>query len=187
MKRARGLEDSALDQFNGRLPAAVSATAAVTTATTAAPPAAPAAAEAATPAAATAAAAPFGLVDAKRTTVEQCTVGLGNRLLSLGIGAHGDEREAARTAGLAIHHDVHVGDRADRREALADGLGRRVEGKIAHVESVTHSVLSIHIGGAVTRIQVAASSGAPPGLEEAAGMCPALRPRTLADFEDPAS
>src|SRR5687767_13725399 len=104
MKRARsahqGETPRSIQRTTTDLPAAV--TAAVTTATAAAATTTAAAAAAAEAAAAAAAATAtfLGLVHAKRTTVEHRAVGLGNRLLGLRIGAHGDEREAARTAGL---------------------------------------------------------------------------------------
>src|SRR5262245_6899053 len=82
------------------------------------------------------------LVHAERTAVDGLAVDLRDRLLRLGVGAHRHEREAARATGVAIHHDVDVGDLAELREQLADRVGGGLEGQVANVEPVTHGVFS---------------------------------------------
>ncbi len=84
--------------------AAAAATAATATATTEATTAAAAAAEATTAAALTSL---FGFVHAKGTAVEHGTVELRDGFLRAFGGAHLNEREAARAAGLAIDHELH--------------------------------------------------------------------------------
>ena len=58
--------------------------------------------------------------------------------LRLSVGRHLDEGEAARTARLAIHDDVDVGDFTVRREQRPDVVFRRLEGKVAAVDPLTH-------------------------------------------------
>ncbi|MEY2785461.1 MAG: hypothetical protein RL277_1671, partial [Planctomycetota bacterium] len=92
--------------------AAATATAAATTvaaaaaaAATEATAAAAAAAEAAT--AATAGLTLLGFVHAQRAAVKSLSVPGLDGSLSIGIAAHGDEREAARAPGLAIRDNSH--------------------------------------------------------------------------------
>lgn len=84
----------------------------------------------------------LGLVDAQRTAVDVLAVDLVDRLLGLIRGAHRHEREAARTAGLAIEDDVDVRDLTVAREELADGVAGGVEGKVAYVQSGAHGSLA---------------------------------------------
>jgi hypothetical protein len=127
------------------------AVAALTAATTAAIPTTTTEAAAATAAAtttepaATAAAtrlARFGLVHAEGATVNERAVHALDRGRGLLIRPHGDEREAARAARLAVHHDVNVGNLAASREGFADAVARGVEGKVADVKTIAHVSLS---------------------------------------------
>jgi len=126
--------------------AAAAATTAATAATTAAAiaTATAAATSAAAAAAATATLTLLRFVHAKGSAVEHRAVHFGDRLLSLGVVAHGDESESARFAGLAIGGDVDVADFTKGREGCANGVRRRVERQIANVETITHVLRSIH-------------------------------------------
>ena len=103
--------------------------------------AATAAAEAAAAAAAAAEAAirlGTGFVDIQRTAVHGVAVESGNRLIRLPFIFHFDERETARTAGIAIRHDAGAVHLAVPLEQAADSLFRGVEIEVAH-EDVLHS------------------------------------------------
>jgi hypothetical protein len=131
--------------------AAAAAAAATTTAATAAAAAAKAAAAtAATTAAAAEAAATtatalgtfLSLVDAQRATVEVSAVHGRDGSLCLLLVSHGDETEAARATGLAIGHDVRVGDLASAGEGLAQDVRGGVKREIADVEAIAHLLFS---------------------------------------------
>src|SRR6188768_3723072 len=114
-----------------------------TVATIAAATAAPSTALAA---AATTAATGAGLTflcnaDAERTTFEVRTVELGNGFLSVCIAAHRDECEAARTARLAVNHQLGFGDFTSLAERAQEHVFGGVKGKVAHVQSVVHYLL----------------------------------------------
>src|SRR5260221_11395679 len=137
-----------LSRLRGRLPAvaSIAAAAAATTAaataistTTAAAPTTTAAAAAAT----AARLALLSLVHAERATVEDRAVHPLDRGGCVLGGAHRDEREATRAAALAVGDDVHVRDLSGLGERRAHGVEGRVERKVADVESVTHSLLSL--------------------------------------------
>jgi hypothetical protein len=125
-------------------PAIATATAAATSAAAAIATATAAATSAAAAAAATATLTLLRFVHAKGSAVEHRAVHFGDRLLSLGVVAHGDESESARFAGLAIGGDVDVADFTKGREGCANGVRRRVERQIANVETITHVLRSIH-------------------------------------------
>src|ERR1700761_8861713 len=104
-------------------------TAAATTATTAAT------------ATATAARAFLGDVDAESAAFEHRAVERLDSLVGLGVRHHRHEGEATSAAGLAIGHDVRVGDVAMLGEERLERLLRRVVGKIAHIKSIIHCSL----------------------------------------------
>jgi hypothetical protein len=129
------------DRYSG-LPAVPPIAAAISTATTAAATAATTTAAAATAAAAAAATrtttaattaaattlrALFGLVNAKRTSVDHLAVDAFDGALGLLVRTHGDECEAAGLPSGAISHDVDISHFAVLREGCADGLGIRVK------------------------------------------------------------
>jgi hypothetical protein len=120
-------------------PAATGATATTAVATATAATAAEATATAAT----TASRALLGLVHAQRTAVEHLPVHALDGLLGLLRRAHGDEAEATGAAGLAVAHQVDVRHRAELFERSADGLGGRVERKVANVQTGAHLDLAI--------------------------------------------
>jgi len=112
--------------------AVATATAAITAAATtiATTAATTTTAAAVTTTAATAAAARLallGLVDAERATVEGVPVHALDRLRGFLGGAHGDEREAARAARLAVAYEVDVADRSEFLERRADAFSIGVE------------------------------------------------------------
>jgi len=80
----------------------------------------------------------FGFVDFERPAVEQRAVHVRDRLLRGVARAHRHEAEAARLPGLPIGYDVHVGDLTERRKSSANGVVRRVEGKVANIKTITH-------------------------------------------------
>src|SRR6185369_11917714 len=107
---------------------AAAATAAAATTTAAAATAAAAAAVATTAATTTGAGlALLGNADAERTTFEVRTVELGDRFLSVCVAAHGDEREAARTARLAVNHQLGLGHFAGLAERAQEHVLGGVE------------------------------------------------------------
>src|SRR5262249_47350914 len=66
-----------------------------------------------------------GLVDGQGAALELLAVHrLDRRVTAL---AHLDEAEAARTAGLPVHHDLGPADRAVLRERVAEVIGGRGE------------------------------------------------------------
>src|SRR5262245_16229855 len=93
--------------------------------------AASAATEAPAPAAAAAATALFGLVNAEVAAVERRAVHLVDRLLG-GLGRrHLDEGEAARSAALAVEHELHLDHVAELRKGTMDDVLGRVEREVA--------------------------------------------------------
>jgi hypothetical protein len=134
---------------------AAAATAAPTTATAAivaaaaAAPVATAATAATTAAVATATApaatllALLGFVHTERTSVEGRAVHALHGLGRFVRGAHGYEREAARTAGLAIRHEMDVANRAELREGSADAVSGCVEREISNVQTSVHRLLKL--------------------------------------------
>src|SRR4029079_14878726 len=114
---------------------AITATAAVATA------AAAAEATAATATAAAALLALFGFVHAKRATVEGAAVHALDRLGGFFGSAHGDEREAAGAAGLAIRDQVDVTDRSEFLEGSTDAISIGIERKISNVQTSVHRLL----------------------------------------------
>jgi hypothetical protein len=134
--------------------AASTATAAIATAiTTAATEAAAAEATAASTAAAAstteatttttaaatgAIAALLGFVHAELTTVELDAVHLRDGIFRVGIGAHHDEPEAARAAGIAVEHDLHFGDLTAVGERALQGLFGGMKRQVADVKSIVH-------------------------------------------------
>lgn len=67
-----------------------------------------------------------GLVDLDRPAVELRAVELFPRLVGVGVIGEGDEAEAARAAGLAVHDDRGFGDLAELLECLAQPVLRGV-------------------------------------------------------------
>src|SRR5690349_3490669 len=121
--------------------AATTATAAIAAAT--APVATATTATAAVATATAALLALLGLVHTERPTVEGLAV---HALDGLGrfIGAaHGHEREAAGATGLAIGHEVDVGDRAELLEGSAHAVGVRVERKVSNIQTSVHRLLKL--------------------------------------------
>jgi hypothetical protein len=123
--------------------AAAAATAAAATAAAAAEAttatAAAAAAEATT--AAAAGSALLRLVHAERAAVEHRAVQASDRVGGRLLGAHGDEREPARLAGLAIHRHRDLAHLADGGEGITNGVLRGAEREIADVETITHDTM----------------------------------------------
>ena len=114
----------------------VTATAVTTTTATAT------AAEATATATATAARlALLGLVDAKGATVEGLAIHAFDGLGGLLSGAHRYEREAARTAGLAIGDEVDVADRTELLERSANAIRRGVEREVSYIQTSVHRLL----------------------------------------------
>jgi hypothetical protein len=104
--------------------------AAVSSAATTATAAAVSTATAAVSTAATAAAALLallGFVDSERPTVEGAAIHTLDGLRGFFRGTHGHEREAARTAGLAIGNQVDITDGSELLERGADALSIGVE------------------------------------------------------------
>ncbi len=66
---------------------------------------------------------------AERTAFEVRTVELGNRFLSVGIAAHRDERKAARTARLAVNHQLGFSDFTGLAERAQEHVFGGVKGK----------------------------------------------------------
>jgi len=130
--------------------AAAVATTATTTAAaaitaTAAEATAAAAAEATATAATTAAAllALLGFVHAKRTTVEGAAVHALDRLGGFFGSAHGDEREAAGAAGLAIGDQVDIAYGSEFLERSTDAISIGIERKISNVQTSVHRLLDL--------------------------------------------
>jgi hypothetical protein len=129
------------------LPAIAAATTTAATAAAAATTTAAAATTAAT-AAATAAAALltlFSFVDAERSAVEELAVHFGDCLLCLFRCSHRHEGEAARLAGLAVRGDMNVAHLAKASESGSERVGRRVEGQVTYVETISHVLCSIRV------------------------------------------
>jgi hypothetical protein len=123
--------------------AAAAATAATTTTATAAIAATTATTATTTAAAATTTLTFLRFIHAQGSAVEHRAVHLGDRLLGLGIAAHGNESETARLARFAIGRDVYVAHLAKGGESGANGVRSCVERQIANVETVTHVLRSI--------------------------------------------
>ncbi len=110
------------------IPTAATTTAVATAATAVAAATATAAEAAATTATAAAARlALLGFVDAEGASVEGMAVHALDRLSGFLGRAHGDEREAAGAAGLAIGYQVDVADRSEFLERRADAFSIGVE------------------------------------------------------------
>ena len=120
--------------------AVVAAAATTTTVTTATATVATAATTAAVATATTTAAllAFLGFVHAERTTIEVLAVHRFDGVGRLLVGAHRDEREAARAAGLAIGNEMDVADGSELLKCSANAISGRVEGKIADIQTSTH-------------------------------------------------
>lgn len=124
---------------------ATAATAAVTSAATTAAAAAEAAAATTTTAAAEAAAAAvlarLRLVHLQRTAVEVGAVHRLDGVLSILVGRHLDEGEAARTTGVPVEHDLDLRHLAAiTTERCAQRVLGGLKGKVANVQSRTHRV-----------------------------------------------
>jgi hypothetical protein len=122
---------------------------AVTTATTTTAAVATATATAATTTTVTATAAAtaarlalLGLIHAERATVEGLAVHAFDGLGGFLGGAHRDEREAARAAGLAIGHEVDVADIPELLKRGADAIGGGVEREVSNVQTSIHRACS---------------------------------------------
>ena len=74
--------------------------------------------------------------------MELAAVQLLDRLGGLVPLAHLDESETARATGLAIGHDVCVGDLACAGEGLAQDVRGGVKREIADVEAIAHLLFS---------------------------------------------
>jgi hypothetical protein len=122
--------------------AAVTTTTAITTTTAAVATAATGTVATAT-AAATARLALLGLVDAERATIEGTAIHTFDSLRGLLGGSHRHEREAARTAGLAIRDEVDITDGSELLERGADALSIGVERKISNVQTSVHRLLDL--------------------------------------------
>src|SRR5262245_46748675 len=92
------------------------------------------------------------LVDADHAAVEAGPVHSGDRPVSLVLGAHLDEAEAARTLGLTVGHHHRRLHRAVPRERVPQAVVGSREGKSAHEE------LHAHAGVLFTPSALAASS-----------------------------
>jgi hypothetical protein len=114
-------------------PVATAATAATT---------ATAVAAAAAAAAAAALLARLSFVHAERAPVEGRAVHGLHRLCRFIGGAHGHERETARAAGLAIRHEVDVGDSSELLEGSANAVGVGVERKVSYIQTSVHRLLN---------------------------------------------
>src|SRR5262245_20118448 len=104
--------------------------------------AATAAATAAVPSAESAAAgrALFGLVDGQGPTSEVAAVQIADGAIGVLRAAHFDEAESARATGVAIGHELDLGDRAPALgEEIADLRFVRREREIADIQSGTHA------------------------------------------------
>jgi hypothetical protein len=129
--------------------AAIATTAATTAAaaiTATAAEATAAAAEAtATAAAATTTAllALLGFVHAKRATVEGAAVHALDRLGGFFGSSHGDEREAAGAAGLAIGDQVDITYGSEFLERSTDAISIGIERKISNVQTSVHRLLDL--------------------------------------------
>ena len=93
-------------------------------------------------AAAAATATLLGLVDVDGAPIELAAIELLDRRLGLLVRAHLDEGEATRTAGVAIHHDLRVGDGPDLPEGVAQSDLGGVVRKIPNVKASTHLSMS---------------------------------------------
>ena len=117
--------------YKGLITVATTAAAAAAAAVTAA-----AAAVFTTTAAATAAGRTFftglGHVDSEGASIDGLAVHAFDRLLGFFGGTHGDETEAARTAGGAIHHQIGFGDRTERGKRVLEVVFSGIEGKISN-------------------------------------------------------
>ena len=82
-----------------------------------------------------------GLIHGQLTTTELDAIGLLGGHLGLLSGAHGHEREAARTTGHAIEGDINVGNSAELLKLATKCVGSRLEGQISDVEFGTCHVM----------------------------------------------
>src|SRR5205085_11364406 len=78
------------------------------------------------------------LVDDDRPAVEGLAVHAVDRGLRLGIGAHLDEAEAFRAAGITVHHDLRRRHGAVLSESLLEIVVPYVVREVADVEFVAH-------------------------------------------------
>jgi hypothetical protein len=126
--------------------AAVTVVAATTTtaATTATVVAATAATESAT-AATTAAAllALLGLVDAEWAAVERTAIHALDRLGGFFGSSHGNEREAAGAASLAVRNQVDIAYCSEFLECSTDAFSIGIERKISNVQTSVHRLLDL--------------------------------------------
>ena len=123
-------------------------------------PAAPSVALAARPPAAAALGHRPRFVHGQSATVQLLPVPHVDRLLAIGCGAHLDEAEAARLAGLAIGDDAGRGDRARLPEGSLKIIAGDVVGQIA--DEVLQHLSSLNADIEVTvEIQVKTPDGVP--------------------------
>ncbi len=86
----------------------------------------------------------FRFVDSKRATVEVGAVHRADCGLRLLCARHGDEREAARLAAVAIDDEVNFGDASARGERRLNRLFGGIEREIADVKTVAHGAHFFH-------------------------------------------
>jgi hypothetical protein len=77
-------------------------------------------------------------VDGEGAAIEFLAVHRGNRLLCFLGRSHRDEREPARTAAYAVHHQVGFHDCAVRREGVLQIVFGCFEGKISNKQFCAH-------------------------------------------------
>jgi hypothetical protein len=136
--------------------AATPAASATIVAVTVAPPtAAAAAAEATTTTTTTASrSALASLADADGTPLELAAVQGLDDLVGFIIGAHLDEGEAARPAGVPVEHNLHLGHvLAPFGEDIAQLCFGSVVRQIAYIQPISHFVLLLLLGAVAGRFQ----------------------------------
>lgn len=128
--------------FGGLVPAAATATAATTT------EAATATATAAAEATAAGTLLTFaGDVDGECAAIEIAAVHAVDGLLGVLCGGHGDEAEAARAAGHAVHHDGDLEDGAVLGEGVLEVVFGGLERKVPDKQLVAHADLMLSVLG----------------------------------------
>ena len=79
-----------------------------------------------------------GGIDSEGATIHLHAVHGADCGLSLGVSAHGDEREAAGAASGAIHHEVGLEDGAVGGESVLQVIFGGVEGNVSNKQFVIH-------------------------------------------------
>src|SRR5438876_346416 len=79
------------------------------------------------------------LVDPDHAAIEVGAIHAGDRFISLVLGAHLDEAEAARTLGLTVGHDHRRLHHAVARERAPQAVIRRRDGESTHEELHAHA------------------------------------------------